>query len=58
MGGCATSETGVTQMIGASLQAGQALTIDEQRETNLGRNVALSLTTRYGLVNDPDLQRY
>ncbi len=45
-----------------SLKGGQQLvetfTFDDQKEADLGRNVALQITTRYPVIDNQEVERY
>jgi len=49
---------GVGNAASAGAQTVQTLTFDDQQEADLGRNVALQITTRYGVVDSNQIERY
>lgn len=56
--GTAVDQIGVGNAFSAGKQAADAVFISDQQEANIGRNVALQVTGRFGVVNDPRLERY
>jgi len=48
----------VSDAVKGGVQGVQAVSIDDTREANLGRNVALQITTRYGVIHDKRIERY
>ena len=54
----AVDRAGVGTLANAGQHTVELLNLNDREEDNLGRNVAIQLTNRYGVVDDDALNRY